>query len=178
LPLKNLNAATIKMMRVTIAIRSICLGSCPWWLIFQRIIVSSQRTPNQCGSSVAVPGTAAMRVSLGSGAARSLRRVDAAPASKPPRQIPSRARRPCQRHVVDPGCTPRLAAQQPRQRHPPSVPQAETLDRLIGINRAGRQMPAVVTDQRRQSVPVNPDHCASGIARQALHSVGAVRTKR
>ena len=42
-----------------------------------------------------VPGTAAMRISSESGCSRaeSSGRVDAAPASEPPRQIPSRARR-------------------------------------------------------------------------------------
>jgi hypothetical protein len=69
LPPKILNAATIKTMRASIATRSICLGSCPWWLIFQRIFVSPDRIPNQCGSSVAVPRAAAMRPALGSSAA-------------------------------------------------------------------------------------------------------------
>ena len=81
-----------------------------------------------------------------------------------------------QRHVVDARRAPGLAAQQPRQRHPAAAPQAETFDRLVAIDRAGRQMPAVVADQRRQRVPIDPDHRAPGIARQALHGAGAVGT--
>ena len=109
---------------------------------------------------------------------QTLRRVDPAPSSEPPRQIPSRTRRLCRRHVIDSGSAPGLAAQQPRQGHPSSTPQSETLDRLVAVNRTGRQMAAVVTDQRRQRVPVNPDHRAPGIAREPLKSCGAVRTMR
>ena len=88
--------------------------------------------------------------------------------AEPPRQIPSRARRSRQRHVVDARSAPGLAAQQPRQRHPAAGPQSETLDRLVAIDRTGRQMAAVVTDQRRQRVPVDPDqrrgrNCAAGV---------------
>ncbi len=107
-----------------------------------------------------------MRRKLESGAAWISGRVDAAPASVPPRQIPSRARRPGQRHVVDPRGAPGLAAQQPRQRHPAAAPQSEPLDRLVAIDRTGRQMAAIVADQRRQRVPVDPDQGAPGVARQ------------
>ena len=110
------------------------------------------------------------------GATGSSRRIDAAPSAESPRQIPSRARRSCERHVVDPRCPPGLAAQQPRQGHPSSAPQPKALDRLVGIGRTGRQVPAVVANQRREGVPVNPDQRAPGIARQALHRAGAVGT--
>ena len=126
------------------------------------------KASNQCGCEARVPVTAAMRS----------RRVDAAPASEPPRQIPARARRFCQRHVVDPRRAPGLAAQQPRQRHPSAAPQPEALDRLVAIDRTGRQMAAVVTDQRRQRVPVNPDQRPPRIARQTLQRAGAVGTMR
>jgi hypothetical protein len=105
-------------------------------------------------------------------------RVDAAPSPEPPWQIPSRARRFCLGHVVDPGGAPGLAAQQPRQGHPSAAPQPEALDRLIAIDRTGRQVTAVVSDQRRQGMPVNPDHRAPGIARQAHNCGGAVRAER
>jgi hypothetical protein len=96
-------------------------------------------------------------------------RVDAAPAPEPPWQIPSRAVWSGLRHVVDPGSAPGLATQQPRQGHPAAAPESEPLDRFVAIDRAGRQMPAVVTDQRRERVPVNPDHGPPGIARQSPH---------
>jgi hypothetical protein len=121
---------------------------------------------------------AAMRVSLGSGAAESLGCVDAAPAPEAPRQIPSRAIRFRQRHIVDSRSAPGLTTQQPRQRHPAAAPQAETCDRLVGIDRTGRQMPAVVSDQRRQRVPVDPDHRTSGVAGEPLNWAGAAGTMR
>ncbi len=102
-------------------------------------------------------------------------RVDAAPAPVAPRQIPSRTRRPRQRHVVDAGCAPGLAAQDPRQRHPSAAPQAEAFDRFVAIDRACRQMPAVVADQRRQRVPVDPDQRASRVARQTARGAGTIR---
>jgi hypothetical protein len=102
--------------------------------------------------------------------------VDAAPSAESPRQIPSRTWRSRDGHVVDPRSAPGLAAQQSRQGHPSSAPQPEALDRLVGIDRASRQMPAVVADQRRQGMPVNPDQRPSGIARQALHRPGAFGT--
>ena len=43
-----------------------------------------------------------------------------------------------ERHIVDAGCAPWLAAQDPRQRHPSAAPQAEALDRFVAIHRAGR----------------------------------------
>ena len=105
-------------------------------------------------------------------------RVDTAPAPEPPRQIPSRARWPRQRHVVDARRAPGVAAKQPRQRHPAAASQPEASDGLVAIDRTGRQMPAVVTHQRRQGVPVNPDHGAPCVTRQALYRAGAVGTGR
>jgi hypothetical protein len=101
-------------------------------------------------------------------------RVDAAPPAESPRQIPSRAGRSCEGHVVDPRSAPGLAAQQSRQGHPSSAPQPETFDRLVGVDRTSRQVPAVVANQRRQGMAVNPDQSPSRIARQALHRPGAV----
>jgi hypothetical protein len=40
-----------------------------------------------------------------------------------------------------------MTAKQTRQRHPTARPQAKTLDRLIGIVGAGRQMTAVLADE-------------------------------
>jgi len=139
--------------------------------------------PNQCVQQAPVPRTAAMRISRESAAARRTLSistccsgcVDAAPAPEPPWRVPSRAGRSGQRHVVDSRRAPGLAAQQPRQGHPSAAPQTEALDRLIAIARTGRQMPAVVTDQRRQRMPVNPDQRAPGVARQAPHGAGAIR---
>ena len=105
-------------------------------------------------------------------------RVDAAPSPVTPRQIPSRARRLRRRDVVDTRSAPRLAAQQARQGHPSAAPQSETLDGFVTIDRACRQMPAIVANQRRQRVAVNPDQSATGIARKALHRCGAVRAAR
>jgi hypothetical protein len=102
--------------------------------------------------------------------------VDAAPTAKPPRQTPSRAGWRPLRHVVDPGGPPRLAAQQPRQRHPAAAPQTESLDCLVGVHRAGRQMAAVVADQRRQGVLIDPDRAASGVARESHDRAGAIGT--
>jgi hypothetical protein len=109
---------------------------------------------------------------------QTLWRVDPAPPPEAPRQIPSRARWSGQRHVVDPRRAPRLAAQQPRQGHPSAGPQPKALDRLVAIDRAGRQVTAVVSDKRRQRVPVKPDHRAPRIARNSQNRAGTVRTMR
>jgi len=95
------------------------------------------------------------------------RSVDAAPAPIAPRQIPTRARRRLLRHIVDARCAKGVAAQQPCQRHPSASPQAEPRNRLLTIGRAGWQVTAIVTDKRRQRVPVEPDQRTCGIARQA-----------
>jgi len=70
---KYRQAATITTSNARMAIRSVCLGSCPLGLIFQRIVFDLRnKVPNQYVVGAAVPGTAAMRVSLESGAAELL----------------------------------------------------------------------------------------------------------
>src|ERR1700730_13800456 len=55
-PRKNHQAATIRMSKARTAIRSICLGSWPPWLIFQRIVFDLRNEAlDQCGCSAAVP---------------------------------------------------------------------------------------------------------------------------
>ncbi len=66
-------------------------------------------------------------------------------------------------HVVDSRCAERIAAKQSRERHPAAGPQPEPFDRLVAIDRAGRQVPAIVADQRRERVAVEPDQCAAEI---------------
>src|SRR5262249_28391876 len=48
-----------------------------------------------------------------------------------------------------------MTAAEPRQRHPAAWPQTETADRLIRVGRAGRQMPAIESDQCRNAMAVN-----------------------
>jgi len=104
--------------------------------------------------------------------------VDAAPASIAPRKIPPRISGLGGRHVVDTGCAPRLAAQQTRQRHPSTSPQAELRDGLIAIDRTCRKVPAVVADERRERMPINPDQSAPCIAWQAMKCATASGTVR
>ena len=115
------------------------------------------------------------RRNAGLARARRSRAVDAAPASVAPRQIPSRPRRPGRWNIVDAGSAEGMAAQYPRQRHPSTAPQSETFDRFVAVHRACRQVPAIVADQQRQRVPVNPDQCAPRIAGQATDGVGTIR---
>jgi hypothetical protein len=70
---------------------------------------------------------------------------------------------------------PRLATQQPGERHPAAGPQAETLHRLVGIVRAGRQMPAMKTDQWRERTAISLDQPTTGEARGAAAEVGGGR---
>jgi hypothetical protein len=105
------------------------------------------------------------------------RRIDAAPAAVAPGQVPARVRWFHGRNIVDARRAPGLTAQQPRQRHPSAAPQAETLDCFVGIDRAGRQMPAVVADQQRKRVPIESDQAAPGIARQAQDRARTIRAK-
>ena len=51
------------------------------------------------------------------------------------------------RHDVEAGGAERMAAEQPRHRHPSAGPQAKAPDRLLGIGRAGRQVPALEADE-------------------------------
>src|SRR5262245_52433709 len=55
-----------------------------------------------------------------------------------------------------------MAAEEPRQRHPAARPQAEAPDRLIGVLRAGRQVPALKADQGREGVAIDSDEAAPG----------------
>src|SRR5207244_12611705 len=64
-------------------------------------------------------------------------------------------------HEIEPGAAERMAAQQPRQRHPAAGPQAKPADRLVGVFRAGRQVPAMPADQRREGVAIDLDQAAS-----------------
>ena len=50
-----------------------------------------------------------------------------------------------------------MTAAEPRERHPASRPQAEASDRLLGVIRAGRQMPAVKPGQQRKPVAIEFD---------------------
>ena len=54
---KYRQAATITTSNATMAIRSVCLGSCPLGLIFQRIVFDLRnKVPNQYVVDAAVPG--------------------------------------------------------------------------------------------------------------------------
>ncbi len=91
--------------------------------------------------------------------ARSRRRgvdgiIGPAPAPIAPGQVPARMVRERRRHEIEPGGPERMAAAEPRQRHPPAGPQAEASDRLIGIAGAGRQMAAMEPDQRGEGVAI------------------------
>jgi hypothetical protein len=111
------------------------------------------------------------------GTAPALWSIYSAPSSKSPRQIPCCAGRLCQRHIVDARGSPRLTSQQPRQSHPSAAPEAEALDSFVGVCRTGWKVAAIVTDQRRQRVPIDPDHRAPRVARQprcapcAVHAI-------
>ena len=77
-------------------------------------------------------------------------RVGASPAAIAPRQVPSRPRRQRVGHEVEAGGAERLAAQHPCERHPSAGPKAMAREGLVGILRAGRQVPTVPADQWRQ----------------------------
>src|SRR5437588_8430489 len=68
---------------------------------------------------------------------------------------------------IEPRCSPRVTTAEPRQRHPPSGPQAEAADCLVGVGGAGRQVAAMEPDQRRERVTVNRDQPARGETREA-----------
>src|SRR3954447_2857503 len=93
------------------------------------------------------------------------------PAAVAPGRVPMRALRRSFRHAIDARGAPWVATQQPRQRHPGAGPKAVTIERLVGILRAGRQMPAMKTDQWRQCVPVDLHEPTAGEARgvQQVH---------
>src|SRR6185312_5259721 len=59
-----------------------------------------------------------------------------------------------------------MAAQQTRQRHPAARPKAETVDRLVGVFGAGRQMPTFKTDKPGQRITIEFDETAPKEARR------------
>jgi hypothetical protein len=99
-------------------------------------------------------------------------RIGPAPASEAPRHIPPCLLRQRVGHEIEPVGAPRMAAQQSRQSHPAAGPQAEALDRLVSIVRAGRQVPAIETNKRRERVAIDFDQAPAGEARSAAAEVG------
>ena len=103
------------------------------------------------------------------------RRVGAVPARVAPGQIPPRLLRQRVGHEIEPTRAPRLAAQQPREGHPAARPKAIAVDRLVGIVRAGRQVPAIETNKRRERVAIDFDQAPAGEARGTAAEVGGGR---
>src|SRR5215469_12391651 len=64
-----------------------------------------------------------------------------------------------------------MAAQQARQRHPASGPQAESPDRLLDVGRAGWQMAALVADEAGKRIAIELDQAAAGAARRLSHRI-------
>src|SRR5207247_7529682 len=95
-----------------------------------------------------------------------------APPRVAPRRIPARTLRRRLGHAVDAARAPWMTAQQPCERHPRAGPQAVTVERLVGIFRAGGQMPTVEADQRREGVAIDLHQPAAREARdvQDVHS--------
>jgi hypothetical protein len=90
--------------------------------------------------------------------------IDPAPSCVAPRQVPTRSRRQRVRNEVQPGCAPGMAAQQAGERHPAAGPQSKSFERLVSIVRAGRQVPAMKADQRRERVAIDFHQPAAGEA--------------
>jgi hypothetical protein len=61
------------------------------------------------------------------------------------------------RHEIEAGRAEGMTAAEACQRHPPTRPQAEAIDRLIGIARACRQMPTFESDQSGERVAIDLD---------------------
>ena len=110
------------------------------------------------------------------------RRVDdaigAAPAAVAPRQVPARTIRHRCRHEIEPRGSEGVAATEPRQRHPAACPQTKAADRLIGVIRAGRQVPAIEPNQCRNGMAVDLDQsarrkggAAGKLAQQLAHAL-------
>src|SRR6185312_12454381 len=89
-----------------------------------------------------------------------------APATVAPRQVPARPRRQRFRHEIEARTAPRMAAQQPCQGHPSAGPEAVTLQCLVAVIGAGRQMAAMESDQRRERVAVHANQRAAAGARR------------
>src|SRR5262245_163736 len=85
------------------------------------------------------------------------------PADAPisPRRVPEVGRGERGRHVVDPVRAAGTAAQHAKQAHPAAGPEPMPGDRLVGIFRTGRQMPAGIADKTRKRELVNPDECGA-----------------
>src|SRR5438445_13225431 len=60
-----------------------------------------------------------------------------------------------------------MTAGEPRKRHPTSGPQAEPVERLVGIIRAGRQVAAMEADERGERIAIDLHQPAAGKARSA-----------
>jgi hypothetical protein len=82
--------------------------------------------------------------------------IPSPPPAVPPRHPPPRAGRRLVRHEIQARRPPRMAAQEPRENHPRSRPQAESLQRLVGVIGAGGQVAAVETDDCREGVSITP----------------------
>lgn len=79
------------------------------------------------------------------------------------------------RHRIDAMCTAWPTAHHAEQAHPSPGPQAVARYRLVGIFRAGRQMPAGIADEARQRQLVEPDkRCACDAARRLAPWAGPV----
>src|SRR4051812_37710507 len=77
--------------------------------------------------------------------------VGAPPAAIAPRQIPAGVLRHLLGNEIEAGGSPRMTPGEPRKRHPAAGPEAVPSDRLVGIGRAGRQMPAMKAQERREA---------------------------
>ena len=95
------------------------------------------------------------------------RSVRPAPASVTPRQPPPRPRRQRLRHEIESRRAKRVTAREPGERHPAARPQTEAGQCLVGIIRAGRQVAAMKTDQRRQRIAICFDQPARHQTRRA-----------
>lgn len=60
-----------------------------------------------------------------------------------------------------------MAPQQPGERHPAAGPQPESCERFVGVLRAGRDVPAMQPDQRREGDLINFDQRACTLAGSA-----------
>src|SRR6266542_4749431 len=60
-----------------------------------------------------------------------------------------------------------MTAGEPRKGHPTSGPQAEPVERLVGIVRAGRQVAAMEADERGERIAIDLHQPAAGKARDA-----------
>src|SRR5436309_15770743 len=80
--------------------------------------------------------------------------VRSTPAPVAPGQIPARPVRQSVGDEVEPRGSPGMASRQPGERYPGARPKTEALDCLVGVGGAGRQMPAMESDQRGERVAI------------------------